>query len=209
MTKLKKEPARTQTYSIRGQVIGGMVLASLLVAGIMGWAARAKLEGAVVVMGEVAVERDLRVVQHRDGGIVGEILVGAGDMVQRGDVLLRLDDTSARTEKAIIHGKIAEFSIRKARLEAERDLQAQFRMPDNVASLEIGKEKLNAILAGERAFSKAIWPPISAARNSCSLAFTRSGSKFRALRRASTQRKTKFVWCRMRTTASWTCPTSN
>ena len=150
MTKMKKEPAKTQAYSIRGQVISGMVLASLLVAGVMGWAARAKLEGAVVVMGEVAVERDLRVVQHRDGGIVGEILVSAGDMVQRGDVLLRLDDTSARTEKAIIHGKIAEFSIRKARLEAERDLQAQFRMPDNVADLEIGQEKLNAILAGEQ-----------------------------------------------------------
>lgn len=149
MNRSNKDATRPDAYSIKGQVIGGMALLTLLVAGVVGWAASAKLEGAVVVTGEVSVDRDLRVVQHRDGGIVSEISVNVGDRVQRGDILLRLDDTSARTEKAIIHGKIAEFSIRKARLEAERDLQAFFVMPENVSGLEVGPQSLNAILAGE------------------------------------------------------------
>lgn len=149
MNRSNKDATRPDRYSIKGQVIGGMALLTLLVAGVLGWAASAKLEGAVVVTGEVSVDRDLRVVQHRDGGIVSEISVNVGDRVQRGDILLRLDDTSARTEKAIIHGKIAEFSIRKARLEAERDLQAFFVMPENVSGLEVGPQTLNAILAGE------------------------------------------------------------
>ena len=91
----------TPTYSIRGRVVGGLVLSGLLVASIFGWAARADLAGAVVLNGEVAVDRNLRVVQHQDGGIVQDILVRAGDAVKAGDVLIQIDSAAARTERAI------------------------------------------------------------------------------------------------------------
>ena len=124
-------PAVNQSiYSIRGRVISGLILIVLLVTGIFGWAARANLVGAVVLTGEVAVDRNLRVVQHADGGIVQEILVNAGDAVEEGDVLIRLDNTAAWTERAILHGRIAEFSIRRMRLEAQRDLRDNFDLPD-------------------------------------------------------------------------------
>jgi len=137
-------------YSIRGRVVAGLVMASLLVAAIFGWAANANLASAVVVSGEVSVNRDLRVVQHRDGGIVKEIPSNVGDYVNEGDVLLRLDDTSARTERAILHGKIAELAIRKSRLEAQRDLMTEFSMPAGLDELIVEPAALQAIYVGER-----------------------------------------------------------
>ncbi|MDG1119192.1 MAG: HlyD family type I secretion periplasmic adaptor subunit [Flavimaricola sp.] len=140
---------KKKIYSIRGRVIGGMVLSGLLVAGIFGWAARADLVGAVVLTGEVAVDRDLRVVQHRDGGIVQDILVRSGDTVNAGDVLIQIDDTAAWTERAILHGRIAEYSIRKMRLEAQRDLHDGFELPSGLDELVTPRETISQIYAGE------------------------------------------------------------
>src|SRR6056297_2854484 len=152
MLRNSKTPNASQdsVYAIRGRVIAGLVMASLLVAAIFGWAANANLASAVVVSGEVSVNRDLRVVQHRDGGIVKEIPANAGDYVSEGDILLRLDDTSARTERAILHGKIAELAIRKSRLEAQRDLLPEFAIPDGLDELIVTPAAVQAIFVGER-----------------------------------------------------------
>lgn len=149
--KLKNDISsdKKKIYSIRGRVIGGLVLSGLLVAGIFGWAARADLVGAVVLTGEVAVDRDLRVVQHRDGGIVQDILVRSGDTVNAGDVLIQIDNTAAWTERAILHGRIAEYSIRKMRLEAQRDLRDGFELPAGLDKLVTPRETISEIYAGE------------------------------------------------------------
>jgi multidrug efflux pump subunit AcrA (membrane-fusion protein) len=68
MTKtFSKTDADSGIYSIRSRVLGGFVVTGLLIGGIFGWASQAEVAGAVVVTGEVAVDRNLRVVQHRDG----------------------------------------------------------------------------------------------------------------------------------------------
>ena len=151
MSRKIKDPsaAKDAIYSIRGRVIVGILMAGLLVAAVFGWAANANLVSAVVVSGEVSVDRDLRVVQHRDGGIVKDIPVSAGDHVKAGDIVLRLDDTSARTERAILHGKIAELAIRKSRLEAQRDLREEFSMPTGLDELIVPPAALRAIYVGE------------------------------------------------------------
>ena len=146
----KTKNVENATYSIRGRAIAGVLLIGLLVFAVFGWAANSNLASAVVVSGEVSVDRDLRVVQHRDGGIVKEIPVNAGDHVQEGEILFRLDDTSARTERAILHGKIAELTIRKSRLEAQRDLQEEFPMPSGLDELIVAPAALRAIYIGER-----------------------------------------------------------
>ena len=138
-----------QTYSIRGRVVGGLVLSGLLVASIFGWAARADLAGAVVLNGEVAVDRNLRVVQHQDGGIVQDILVRAGDAVKAGDVLIQIDSAAARTERAILHGRISESAIRKMRLEAQRDLRDGFDLPAGLDELVTPSDTILEIYAGE------------------------------------------------------------
>lgn len=113
--------AGDNSFRIGRHVFVGVAFAVLLVGGVGGWAMTAELSGAVIAQGSVKVDRNLRVIQHRDGGIVSEIAVREGDRVAQGQVLLRLDDVQTRAELSIVRAQLAELAIRKARLIAERD----------------------------------------------------------------------------------------
>jgi HlyD family secretion protein len=117
-------------FSIGGRVVTGTLFMLLLVVGCGGWAATAQLTGAVIATGSVTVDQNLKAVQHRDGGIVGEISVREGDRVGKGQVLLRLDDAQTRAELSIVRSQITELSIRRARLLAERDMLEAIEFPD-------------------------------------------------------------------------------
>ncbi|MDF2233531.1 HlyD family type I secretion periplasmic adaptor subunit [Albimonas sp. CAU 1670] len=101
-------------------MIIGFVGLLLLVGGFGAWAAFANISGAIIASGEVDVETREQVVQHPDGGVVGEIMVRDGDRVQAGDVLLRFDDTLARSEAVILEDQYWELVARRNRLEAEQ-----------------------------------------------------------------------------------------
>jgi HlyD family secretion protein len=92
-----------------------------LVGGLGVWSVNAKISGAVVSSGMIQVESNRQVIQHPEGGVVGDILVKNGDRVAAGDVLLRLDDTLLTSELAIVEGQLFELFARRARLVAERD----------------------------------------------------------------------------------------
>ena len=62
------------------------------------WASTAPLDGAVVASGTFVATGQNKLVQHLEGGIVGEVLVRDGQMVDAGQPLLRLDETGARTK---------------------------------------------------------------------------------------------------------------
>ncbi len=107
--------------SIRNYSIAAIVTIVLLVGGMGGWAATAMLSGAVVGMGTVVVDGSVKRIQHREGGIVGEILVRNGSRVAAGDVLIKLDDTITRANLAIITKQLDQLTARRFRLIAERD----------------------------------------------------------------------------------------
>lgn len=99
----------------------GLVATVLLVGGFGLWSVTARLAGAVVAPGQVEVLSNRQVIEHPDGGVVGEILVKDGDRVAAGQVLLRLDGSRTRSELAIVTGQLKDLAARRARLEAERD----------------------------------------------------------------------------------------
>ncbi len=121
--------AKRPQFGMRGQVILGSVMAILLVAGIGGWSATAKLSGAIISSGTVLVDDDVKVVQHLDGGVIRAIDVRKGETVEKDQVLLQLDDVYIRTEQSIIRGQLAELLAREARLIAERDDAAAIEFP--------------------------------------------------------------------------------
>ncbi|MXQ09133.1 HlyD family type I secretion periplasmic adaptor subunit [Alphaproteobacteria bacterium GH1-50] len=108
----------------------GFVALILLVGGIGFWSVRTEIAGAVVASGIIEVESNRQVVQHAEGGVVGEILARDGERVAAGDVLIRLDDTLLRSERAIIESQLIEIRARRARLEAERDGRDEITFPD-------------------------------------------------------------------------------
>lgn len=99
----------------------GIVVLFILVGGFGAWAVNARISGAIVAGGKIEVEQNRQVVQHPDGGVVSDILVEEGDMVEEGDLLVQLDQTQLASELTIVESQLFELMARRGRLEAERD----------------------------------------------------------------------------------------
>jgi len=99
----------------------GFATVATLVGSLGVWSVQTEIAGAVVAPGVVQVESRHQVVQHPDGGVVGEILARDGDEVAAGDILIRLDGTFLRSELTVVERQLAEIFARRARLLAERD----------------------------------------------------------------------------------------
>ena len=105
-----------------------------LIFGLFGfWSAFAPLDGAAFAPGTVTVKSYNKVVQHLEGGIVAEILVQDGDVVEAGQPLLELDDTQARTSLEIINSQYVALKMREARLISERDGASEVDYPTALA----------------------------------------------------------------------------
>lgn len=107
--------------SARLPLLLGFSAIALLVGVVGAWSIGTQIAGAVLAQGTVKVESERQVVQHPDGGVVGEIVAREGDRVAAGDMLLRLDGTFLRSELVIVERQLAEIFARGARLRAERD----------------------------------------------------------------------------------------
>ena len=108
-------------WSFRPFVVLGYATLALLVIGLGGWGVYARIAGAVIAMGTVEVEGNRQVVQHPVGGVVTEILARDGDVVEKGDVILRLEGEAQRAEFRTVEGQYFELLARQNRLEALRD----------------------------------------------------------------------------------------
>ncbi|MFM7443010.1 MAG: HlyD family type I secretion periplasmic adaptor subunit, partial [Tabrizicola sp.] len=71
-------------WSARRPIILGMLTLAVLVFGFGLWSTMTTLSGAVVASGRIEVEQNRQVVQHPDGGVVAEILVTEGAVVEAG-----------------------------------------------------------------------------------------------------------------------------
>jgi HlyD family type I secretion membrane fusion protein len=128
--KAAGKPHKEHAFPLWPRVVAGLVLAAGLVVGCGGWAALAKLEGAVVTAGSVKVDQNLKEVQHRDGGIIKTLAVRQGDLVKEGQILATLDDIQIKAELLIVKSQLAESLGRKARLIAERDGLPSIAFPE-------------------------------------------------------------------------------
>ncbi len=104
----------------RFMMIGAIALA-VLVGGFGLWSVLAQINGAIVSNGQVALRNNRQVVQHPSGGVVADILVTEGDLVARGDILIRLDAAQIQSDLAMVEAQYFALLARRARLEAERD----------------------------------------------------------------------------------------
>ena len=101
-----------------------------------GWATFAPLEGAALAPGVVMVKNYRKTVQHFEGGIVEQIRVRDGDLVQKGEVLVVLDDTQARAQHEILLGQFISYKAIEARLLSERDGLSEVSYPDVLTGLD-------------------------------------------------------------------------
>ena len=83
------------------------------------WAQRARIDEVTSGEGTVIPSSEVQIVQNLEGGIVSEILVREGDEVQEGQVLLRIDDTSAAANYRENRARYLAQLASVARLSAE------------------------------------------------------------------------------------------
>ncbi|KIC45714.1 RTX toxin [Ruegeria sp. ANG-S4] len=145
-----KKPA----WSIKVPAAVGFLALVVLVLGLGLWSVRTELAGAIISQGVVEVQSNRQVVEHPDGGVVGEIFVRDGDAVARGDMLLRLDDTFLASEKTIVESQLFELLARMVRLEAERDGVDATELANRLEELRKRENIASDLLAGqERLFN--------------------------------------------------------
>lgn len=85
------------------------------------WATFAPISGAAVASGTVAAAGRNIQMQHLEGGVIRDINVHDGDVVHRGDILMTLDDTAAKSQLNRLVKQWLTLTIQARRLEGERD----------------------------------------------------------------------------------------
>ncbi|MDG1167582.1 MAG: HlyD family type I secretion periplasmic adaptor subunit [Sulfitobacter sp.] len=113
------------------------------------WAAFAWVDEIVRAEGEMISSSRPQIIQNLEGGILAELAVAEGDVVERGDVLARLHGTQFQSSVDDLQDQISSFEIRRLRLEAELAGQFDFTVPDEWA------ERTANIVESERALLKA------------------------------------------------------
>ena len=133
----------------------GLAALVLLIGGLGVWSVMARISGAVVTSGMIEVESNRQVVQHPNGGVVGDILVGESELVQQGDVLIRLDGRQLRSELSVVEAQLHEIAARKARLKAEQYQSTELKYPDDLVLLAKSDPEIDRLLRGEKALFEA------------------------------------------------------
>ena len=136
-------------WSFRPFVLLGYATLALLVVGLGGWGAMARISGAVIANGTVEVEGNRQVVQHPQGGVVTEILARDGDKVAAGQVLLRLEGDAQRAEFRTVEGQLFELVARQNRLEALRDGKDTIVFDPEITGLAGERPELAALVAAQ------------------------------------------------------------
>lgn len=151
----KAKPQNTPDQEIKKYQRLGLFFLLLLVGGIGGWAAFASLQGAVIASAQVTVKANTKRIQHLEGGIVSEILVKDGDVVEAGQTVLKLDTTKDAANLASLDANLNELLARKARLIAERDKKQSINYPKHLLEKAKTNTEIETILNGQTNLLKA------------------------------------------------------
>ena len=95
-----------------------MLVISLLVAVFLLWAALTEMPENAVAQGQVMPKGSVHLVQHLEGGIVSEIFVDEGEVVEAGQTVLRLEAASALSELEQLRAREAALALQAERLRA-------------------------------------------------------------------------------------------
>lgn len=119
------------------------VLAAIVVA-LVAWAAVAEIDEVTRGDGKVIPSRQIQVLQSQDGGVIREINVRAGDRVEAGELLVRLDRTRSESNLRENQAELMALSVRAARLAALMNRSEFLLEPE-------WEERVPSIVAQERA----------------------------------------------------------
>ena len=119
--------------SISRAIRWGAMVILIAFGGAFSWGFLATLDSAAHATGVIVVEGNRKTIQHLEGGIVAELKVHDGDVVQPGQVLLRLDATKTQATLEELMVQYWDSLVRVARLRMEQIGQRTFSVPSELA----------------------------------------------------------------------------
>jgi len=103
-----------------------MVLLSVGFLALVAWAATTEIKETAITFGQVTPTGAVNKIQHLEGGIIEQIMVRDGDLVEKGQVLVRLKADGAQAELSQTETKLGNLQLEAERYRA----LAEGRDPD-------------------------------------------------------------------------------
>jgi len=125
---------------------------------VLVWAYFSEVEEITKGTGKVIPSRQVQVVQNLEGGILEEILVNEGDIVDKGQLLLRIDDTRFSAPFRESRIKYIALRVKVIRLVAEAE-GTSFIIPKDIAAEhpEIGQREEALFKSRKQEYEKSIY----------------------------------------------------
>jgi len=112
------------------------------------WGCTADIDSAAIAPGTVVLDSNRKTIQHLEGGIINEIFVENGQEIKSGQILIKLDEISAKAGFEVLKKQMFSLQATKKRLEIERDrevrsdnLEEREVMTEEVITLDVVEEK--------------------------------------------------------------------
>ncbi|MEG9490806.1 HlyD family efflux transporter periplasmic adaptor subunit [Mannheimia indoligenes] len=100
-----------------------------LLSALLVWSYLTQFSRVVRANGKIVSQERTQIVQNLEGGILIQLNVSEGDNIEAGQVLAELDTTRYQAQLEEIEKKIATFTLRKLRLQAEAENARNFDIP--------------------------------------------------------------------------------
>lgn len=125
---------------------------------LIGWAAIAEVDEITRGQGKVIPSSQAQLVQPAEPAVVADILVRSGQRVKKGQVLVRLDDSTAASELGQLEAENARLAARAERLEGEAEGSLMGCEPGSVCAEEqrLQRTRVAAARSRETALAAAI-----------------------------------------------------
>lgn len=127
--------------STRFPTIAGVVVMASMVMGFGVWGNTAPIAGAVVASGVFVATGQNKIIQHLEGGVIRDIHVREGDVVEQGQLLIELDSTAPNTELRRLFLRRMRLTAIDARLHAEMREQPEITFPEELAGSDSSEVK--------------------------------------------------------------------
>ncbi len=127
-----------------------IAISALAVLVLLIWASLAQVDEITRGQGRVIPSSQAQLVQPAEPAVVSEILVRSGERVEQGQVLVRLDDSTASSELGQLEAENARLSVRAQRLEGEAEGSSMGCGPGTVCADEARLQRARRATARSR-----------------------------------------------------------
>jgi len=118
---------------------------SIVIIALIVWAGFTKVDEIAITKGEVVPSKHVQLIQHLEGGMVSEIRVLEGQLVEKGQVLMVLDGSAAKQDLASLKAKKLSLDYQARSLRAFiNNKEPDFSLVEGQEDVALVQEQMNA-----------------------------------------------------------------